>query len=647
MSTELQQNAISLESEVVSAEMIDEAVESCFATRDDEPERALEIVPPEELIAIRDDSEDSTDLDSAQEIETAEEVSLKNGVYHEIKRKLNERYGIPLAEIAFIHEADTPAKKAALFKAVNAGRVRVLIGSTSKLGTGVNVQKRLIALHHVDEPWKPAELEQREGRILRQGNIYPEVYLFHYVTERSFDGYMLQTLESKARFISQILAGEVTARTAEDVGEMVLTVAQVKAIASGNPMVQRRIELEVKLVKLDRLRAAYYNNRAAMRADLEELPQSISAQEAELEGHEQAVKARQLLEEDKFSITLKKKLGDAETVNFDKRERAGAHIRYLADLLLDQLRRGAGRGSLTEEVGTYRGFKVSVHVSGNSRFAGTSSLFNFQSEIHLRVEDGGTCYIAQIGESNVGITQSIDYQLRHLENRSEQTRAGLEMLRTRLATVQAEVDKPWAHSAEYSRLRKEYEAMGRSLQAEGIEIESSTTFTAEGEAETENIEDEPVTSLAGTEAQIASSDELGTRQNPFNGLEDWAIMVEEQPNKDSYEAEYDSENGEYLFSTLSFNFSAANAGDVAEEEETAIFQSPSSDDTESLVPSEDEATNESDQEIDATNFWHMPDSINSGAASQTKSKARKNRNSSGRKSARQSETSAQTGFLWN
>lgn len=646
MSTELQNNVNRLESEVVSAEMINEAVETCFVTMDDAPERALEIVTPEEIFPIRDDSDDSTDLDSAQEIETAEEVSLKNGVYHEIKRKLNERYGIPLSEIAFIHEADTPAKKAALFNAVNAGRVRVLIGSTSKLGTGVNVQRRLIALHHVDEPWKPAELEQREGRILRQGNIYPEVYLFHYVTERSFDGYMLQTLESKARFISQILAGEVTARTAEDVGEMVLTVAQVKAIASGNPMVQRRIELEVKLVKLDRLRAAYYNNRAAMRADLEELPQTIVAQEAELAGHELAIKARQPLEEDKFSITLKKKLGDAETVSFDKRERAGAHIRYLADLLLDQLRRGAGRGSLTEEVGTYRGFKVSVYVSGNSRFAGTSSLFNFQSEIHLRFAEGCTCYIAQIGESNVGITQSIDYQLRHLEDRLEQTRAGLEMLRTRLATVLAEVDKPWAHAAEYRRLRKEYEAMGTALQAEGIEVESSTTFTAEdGEADTANIEDENVADSEETIVEAASADELGSRHNPFTGLEDWPIIVEEQRGAEDEEAEFGPE-GENTSGTLMFDFATADAASVAKDEEE-IFLSYCGEGIDSSESSVIEDADGSYQASSEINFWRTKDMMKSTETSAVKSSRGKSRNNASKKGARSSTPAAQTGFMWS
>lgn len=222
MSMELNCAVGALEPEVIGSEAIRDAIEGCFADAADAPERALELLTPDELVAAEDCAADSEVL---PEVETAEEISLKNGVYHEIKRKLGERYGIPSHEIAFIHEADTPAKKAALFKGVNRGRVRVLIGSTSKLGTGVNVQKRLVALHHVDEPWKPAELEQREGRILRQGNIYPEAFVFHYVTERSFDGYMLQTLESKARFISQIMAGEVTARTAEDVGDMVLTVA--------------------------------------------------------------------------------------------------------------------------------------------------------------------------------------------------------------------------------------------------------------------------------------------------------------------------------------------------------------------------------------------------------------------------------------
>src|SRR3712207_289475 len=152
-------------------------------------------------------------------------------------------------------------------------------------------------------------------------------------------------------------------------------------------------------------------------------------------------------------------------------------------MLADRLRRGSGRMSLTEEVGSYRGFRVFVHASGNSRFAHHSTLFNYHVEVHLRAGENGTRYVAAVGESNVGITQSIDYQLRHLEERLEQTRSGLELLKARLQTVWAEVDKPWAHAAEYRILRRRYEEMGTALQAAGLEVESNTTFTAEDETE--------------------------------------------------------------------------------------------------------------------------------------------------------------------
>src|SRR5262249_40880871 len=138
-------------------------------------------------------------------------------VYDEIATKLTER-GIPHEQIAVIGHADTDAKKFALFEKVRQGTVRVLIGSTSKLGTGTNVQKRLCALHHLDAPWKPAEVEQRDGRILRQGNDWPEVAIYRYVTEGSFDAYMWQTLETKARFIAQIMTGKNIGRQAEDIG---------------------------------------------------------------------------------------------------------------------------------------------------------------------------------------------------------------------------------------------------------------------------------------------------------------------------------------------------------------------------------------------------------------------------------------------
>ena len=156
--------------------------------------------------------------------------------YEEITRKL-VAHGIPREQIAAIGDAESDPKKQALFEKVRQGSVRVLIGSTQKMGTGTNVQKRLVALHHLDAPWKPAEVEQRDGRILRQGNQNEEVAIYRYVTEGSFDAYMWQALETKARFISQVMSGDNAARRAEDIGSQELSYAEVKAIASGNPAV--------------------------------------------------------------------------------------------------------------------------------------------------------------------------------------------------------------------------------------------------------------------------------------------------------------------------------------------------------------------------------------------------------------------------
>lgn len=570
MSTELQSlpptfGTINNSFSAIEAEAIDGADETICAGLDYAPERALEIFDAADGANGESDSADEAE---SAEIETAEEASLKNGVYQEVRRKLCERYGIPIKEIAFAHEADTPAKKSALYDAVNCGRVRVLIGSTGKLGTGVNVQRRLVALHHVDQPWKPAELEQREGRILRQGNIYPEVFVFNYVTTKSFDGYMLQTLESKARFISQIMAGEVTARTAEDVGDMVLSVAQVKAIASGNPLVQQRIELKVKLVKLDRLRAAYYNNRARMRDELEQLPHEIENKRTELRQHHKAIALRQPLTEDAYDINLRQNMGDASEdttrLRFDKRERAGAHIRFLADLVVDRLRRTPARGnSITEEIGCYRGFRVCVHASGNARLVQASSLFNFQTEIRLypEVEKNAmgaeaieAFYVAQIGESNVGITQSIDWQLRHLEDKAEQTAAMIATLEARLESIGDEVERTWAHAREYRRLRRVYEAMGTQLQADGVAIEANTTFT--GEAEEGDVADEE-----HNEQTTSANDETAMRQNPYTGLEEWNIVVEETLSEDDDEEAFEDDGEPASLFDLAFTSSSNDNDD--------------------------------------------------------------------------------------
>src|SRR5204862_2582629 len=184
--------------------------------------------------------------------------------------------GIPRAQIATIGDADSDAKKRTLFDQVPSGQVRVLIGSTTKMGTGTNVQKRLEALHELDAPWKPAEVEQREGRILRQGNENEVVSIHRYVTEGSFDAYMWQALETKARFIAQVVTGQSAARRAEDIGGHELSYAEVKAIASGNPAVLTLAEADAELQRLSILKKNHLDEQYVARRSVRDLPRTIA-----------------------------------------------------------------------------------------------------------------------------------------------------------------------------------------------------------------------------------------------------------------------------------------------------------------------------------------------------------------------------------
>jgi hypothetical protein len=199
-------------------------------------------------------------------------------------------YGIPAGEIVYIHDADTDAQKKTLFDAVNSGKIRILLGSTEKMGAGTNVQKRLKVLHHLDAPWRPRDIEQREGRILRQGNEHSEVDIYRYVTEGSFDAYMWQTLETKARFIQQVMNGSGTVRQAEDIEGGALTYAEIKAIASGNSAVMEKVKVDTEIRKLDQLRSSHINQQYKIRREVSSLPEYIqkaknTAQKILADGH--------------------------------------------------------------------------------------------------------------------------------------------------------------------------------------------------------------------------------------------------------------------------------------------------------------------------------------------------------------------------
>ena len=228
-------------------------------------------------------------------------------VYDDVREKLVAK-GIPREEIAFIHEANTETKKAELFAKVRSGQVRILLGSTPKLGAGTNIQDRLIALHHLDCPWKPSDLEQQEGRILRQGNRNQKVKIFRYVTENTFDSYMWQILENKQKFISQIMTSKSPVRACDDVDDTALTYAEIKALATGNPYIKEKMDLDIQVSKLKLMRANHTSQIYSLESDIaRRYPAEITAAKERIAGLKTDLAvAKPLLEQDKekFSITV-------------------------------------------------------------------------------------------------------------------------------------------------------------------------------------------------------------------------------------------------------------------------------------------------------------------------------------------------------
>lgn len=205
-------------------------------------------------------------------------------VYDDMKAKLIER-GIPETEIAFIHEANTDARKTELFGKVRSGAVRVLMGSTAKMGAGTNVQQRLVALHHLDVPWRPSDIEQREGRILRQGNENKEVYVFRYVTEGTFDAYSWQLIENKQKFIGQIMTSKSPVRSCEDVDEAALSYAEVKALATGNPYIKEKMDLDIQVSKLKLMKANHTSQKYRLEDNItQHYPHQIAVFKERIEG---------------------------------------------------------------------------------------------------------------------------------------------------------------------------------------------------------------------------------------------------------------------------------------------------------------------------------------------------------------------------
>jgi len=381
----------------------------------------------------------------------------KFNLYMDIKEKLVRR-GIPPGEIAFIHDAKTPEARERLFTAVRAGQIRVLIGSTAKMGTGMNVQERLLAMHHLDAPWRPADVEQREGRILRQGNRFQEVFEFVYITKESFDAYIWQILETKARFIDQVMSGQINAREIDDISKTALSMAEIKALASGDPEIMQMIAVENELSKLDSMRTAWLRNRQLMQLKLNSHRQQEAGVRGQIADLEEALRIRDAHVRDDFSMEV---LGKTYT----KRKGAGAAL----NSAFLQYGRDAG------VVGSFQGFTLRAQLIGR--------LID-PTEMNIRLEYGeGKSLRARVGESGLGTIQSIEAVLRGLEAALERLGKVAAGHAADVAAIEDGLEQSWEEADRYTSLKEDLAVLKQRVLRDDEDGEKATEVSLSDDAQ--------------------------------------------------------------------------------------------------------------------------------------------------------------------
>ena len=349
-------------------------------------------------------------------------------VYDDIKNKLIER-GIPEEEIEFIHNSKTNPQKLKLFEDMRTGNKRILIGSTSKMGAGMNVQDKLIALHHLDCPWRPSDIEQREGRILRQGNQNEEVEIYRYVTEGSFDAYSYQLIQTKSTFINQIMANSNGGgRTAEDLDRDTLTYAEVKALASGNPLIIDKFKIENELKQLYLSKSRYDKSRIELESKCNrELPQQLKFQERYLNGLEQDINKVEDLSADNFKITIRDQF-------FDSRKDASTKFYQTLSLL---------KTGEEIKIGEISGFDI----------VGTREELRFTPVVYIKGIGKYKVEINNIDE--IGNILKLENMLKSFETKIETVKEQIEYTKKQLNDAKEELDKPFAFTERIRELQKE------------------------------------------------------------------------------------------------------------------------------------------------------------------------------------------------
>jgi N12 class adenine-specific DNA methylase len=379
--------------------------------------------------------------------------------YDDLKAKL-VKMGIPTEEIAFIQEYDTDTAKAMLFKRIRSGQVRVTIGSTQKMGTGTNVQERLIAEHHLDAPWRPSDIEQREGRILRQGNRNEEVKILRYVTEGSFDAYMWQILENKAKFIGQIMTNESHVRKIEDLDSTALTYAEVKAIASGNPLVIEKAQVDAEVMRLTRLRSQHSETLYVTRRSIRRAQQDLPEIEKKIANLEIDLTIRQSTKGDAFSI----KIG---TQTYRQRDIAGEALNRLAEKHRFDTK--------SIKVGSFAGFPLEL----------------WPHRVKEIVICGKNDYASSISDSPLGTVSSLEHTIRSLDDRRTGYRETLASAQRRIEGLKPHANKPFDHEEKLNNLiqrqQEIIQALDLTKNQASHSLEAEATFLVDEAICTETI----------------------------------------------------------------------------------------------------------------------------------------------------------------
>jgi len=344
-------------------------------------------------------------------------------VYEDIRTKLIE-LGVPENEIAFIHNAKSEVQKKDLFGKVRNGQVRILLGSTQRMGAGTNCQQKLVALHHLDCPWRPSDLQQREGRIIRQGNENKEVDIYSYVTEGTFDAYLYQLVESKQKFISQIMTSKSPVRSAEDVDEQALSYAEIKALASGNPLIKEKMDLDIEVSKLKLLKSNHLSQRYALEDAISKtFPKNIAEARERISGYEAdivAVKENTHPNADGFSpLTL---MG----VTYAEKKEAGAALLTMCQNMLSPE---------AAQIGSYRGLTLELEFH------------SFSQEYRLTMI-GQLRHTVTLGTDVFGNLQRMDNMLETLPMKEQACLEQLSNLQNQLETAKVEVQKPFPREEE-------------------------------------------------------------------------------------------------------------------------------------------------------------------------------------------------------